>query len=89
MPDGKQRESAWLSVAQLADALDVSQHYCREEVLRCTPEAAKKKINGRWLVYGRAAIEGYLAGQLRRRMAADGSTTDPDLLLEFLNGEQT
>ncbi|WP_425397483.1 hypothetical protein [Aeoliella sp.] len=78
----RQRESAWLTVAQLADALDVSQHFVREEVLRCTPSDAKKKEGGRWLVHGRTAIEGYLLDQLRRRLPANEPIEDPVFLME-------
>lgn len=65
------RESAWLSIRQLADALDVSIAYCRREVLRRTPEDAIRRDEGMIKVHARSAIEGWLSDRIESRIMLD------------------
>jgi len=62
-PKKPDRESSWLSIAQLSNALDLDQSYCRREVLRyAKPEHIR--TNGRRKFYkARPILEAYLVNQ--------------------------
>jgi hypothetical protein len=62
------RETAWLTIRELADALDVTTDYARREVLRRVPASAVRRVERRILVHGRTAIESYLKHRLRKEV---------------------
>ncbi|MEO1497868.1 MAG: hypothetical protein AAFV43_12035 [Planctomycetota bacterium] len=81
-PQDAWRETSWLTVRQLADALDVSTDYVRREVVRRTPESMIRRELRPMRVYARGAIELWLQSQ-RLASACDdaiSSAIDLDLL---------
>ncbi|MEQ8849894.1 hypothetical protein [Botrimarina sp.] len=63
--NNERRESSWLTVRQLADALDVSIDYVRREVLRRAPADMVRRDVRPMRVYGRGCIELALRGLLK------------------------
>ncbi|MEQ8847506.1 hypothetical protein [Botrimarina sp.] len=64
-----QREAAWLTLAELANVLDISQQLARRELPRRVPESAIRR--GRPMrLHGRTAVECYLRDRLAPPPAA-------------------
>lgn len=84
------RETAWLTVSQLADALDVTVDFVRREVLRRVPEDMIRRDERPMRVYARGAIERWLkppSSESAGYEADPGAITDLDLLLATEPGE--
>jgi len=56
----KRRESGWIGLKELADALGLSLDHVRKNVLRHVPADCQRRDGQKIMVYGRAAIEAWL-----------------------------
>ena len=79
-PPPQRRESAWLTLRQLADALDLSLTHVRREVLRAVPADMQRRTGNRIEVYGRGAIEIWIR---RQQLAALDNSDFDDLVDEY------
>ncbi len=64
-PKKPDRESSWLSIAQLSNALDLDQSYCRREVLRYAKPEHIRTSGRRKFYKARPILEAYLMNQVR------------------------
>jgi len=60
-PPKHPREAAWLTVRQLANALDLTTDFVRREVLRYAPADCIRREGRRIIVHGRTVLENYFA----------------------------
>lgn len=80
----ERRKSAWLTVRQLADALDVTEGFVRREVLRRVPDDMVRRDCRPMMVYGRGAIEAWLGSPAAGPVEQGGDALAEDLLLSLL-----
>ncbi len=64
-PDKPDRQSGWLTITELANAMDCTYGYCRREIVRCAAEEDIKMVGRRKMIKARPTIERYLSGRLK------------------------
>lgn len=70
-PTKPDRQSGWLTIQQLADAMDCTYGYCRREIVRCAAPEDIRMEGQRKMIKARPTIERYLSGRLKPPVQAD------------------
>lgn len=82
--NAERRESAWLTVRELANALDASEDFVRREVLRRVPADMMRRNTRPMRIYGRGAIEAWLKGTVATAGAVQMSADERQAMLDDL-----